>query len=75
LKTYLAEGIINKNQCVVVDSQDTYRGKDQWVKFMPNISKIKEKEPKLPAEEESKSTQDPDSEKLKVAWRYNNLLD
>jgi len=42
---------------------------------MPNISKIKEKEPKLPAEEESKSTQDPDSEKLKVAWRYNNLLD
>jgi len=42
---------------------------------MPNISKIKEKEPKLPAEEESKSTQDSDSEKLKVAWRYNNLLD
>ena len=58
----------------MVDSQDTFRGKDSWIKFLPNISKIKEKEPKNNDKEESKTPQDPDQEKLQVAWRYNNLL-
>ena len=39
LKTFLAEGIVNSHHCVVVDSQDTFRSKDSWIKFLPQVSK------------------------------------
>jgi hypothetical protein len=69
----LAEGIVNKQQCLVVDSEDTFRTKEAWIKFLPNVSKIRD-----PNEKEEKKVLDPDMEspeKLQVAWRYNNLLD
>jgi hypothetical protein len=39
LKTYLAEGIVNKHQCLVVDSHDTFRSKESWTKFLPQVAK------------------------------------
>jgi len=89
LKTFLAEGIVNSHQCFVVDSQDSFRDKDYWTKFLPNVVKIKgkaEKEKDKGKEEEKSSQPDAeeatstesqlvDNEKLQVAWRYNNLLD
>jgi hypothetical protein len=35
LKSYLAEGVVNKHQCLVVDSHDTFRSKESWTKFLP----------------------------------------
>jgi len=56
----------------VVDCEDTYRTKEQWVKFLPNVTKIKDPNEK---EKEEVKALDPDMEpKLQVAWRYNNLL-
>jgi hypothetical protein len=69
----LAEGVVNKHQCLVVDSEDTFRKKEDWIKFLPNVSKIRD-----PNEKEEKKSIDPDleaPEKLVAAWRYNNLLD
>jgi len=68
LKTFLAEGIVNSQQCFVVDSQDSFRDKDYWTKFLPNVVKIKgkaEKE-KDKGKEEEKSSQ-PDAEEATSA--------
>ena len=44
LKTYMAEGIVNSHQCVVIDSADSFRDKEHWLKFLPNVIKTKAKE-------------------------------
>lgn len=60
----------------MVDSQDTFRNKDAWIKFMPNISKLKDSTSKSEKEESKQVNPDLETpEKLQVAWRYNNLLD
>jgi len=68
LKGILAEGIVNSNQCLIVDSKDSFRSKSSWTKFLPGVSKSGGKEA---AKEEEKKEQ---SAALDVAWRYNNLL-
>lgn len=69
LKTYLAEGIVNEQNCIIVDSQDTFRDQKSWIKFLPNVAKTRDSDQK----EESKAVE-PENKKLEVAWRYNNLL-
>ena len=39
---------------MVVESQDTFRNKDAWLKFLPNVAKIKDPNEKTSAEEEAK---------------------
>jgi uncharacterized protein (DUF2225 family) len=61
-KTYLAEGIVHNQKCLVVDN-DVHRNRDFWLKFLPAVAEIKQQV------EESKESK----EQLKVAWRYNDL--
>ena len=69
LKTYLAEGIVNKHKCIIVDSQEACRSRESWVKFLPNVSKLEGSKPKPePVKEEQKAD-------LQSAWRYSNLLE
>ena len=73
LKTYLAEGIVNSHQCIVVDcSESTFRNKKSWLRFLPMVSKVNKGN-----EQEKKEVVNPDledSKALSSAWRYNNLL-
>ena len=60
----------------MVDSEDTFRNKEAWVKFLPNVSKVRD--PNEKEEQKATENENPDiegQEKLQVAWRYNNLLD
>ena len=68
LKSYMAEGIVNEHKVLVVDADGEFREKDYWLKFLPAVYKVKDGESK-----ETASTTSPDG--LKVAWRYNNLLE
>lgn len=56
---------------MIIDSVDSFRSKDGWLKFLPNVVAAKESEKKV------KETEiDPDlKESLKAAWRYTNLLE
>ena len=71
LKTILGEGIVHGNQCMIVDSKDSFRSKDAWLKFLPNVSKLGGKDTK---EKEKQLNEEKKIEDLEVAWRYNNLL-
>ena len=67
LKTYLGEGIVQQHKSVIIDPEPV-RGREHWLKFLPAASLVtKKQEPS----EESKQQID----KLKVAWRYNDLLE
>jgi hypothetical protein len=66
LKSYLAEGVVNDHKVLIVDPE-MYRDREYWLKFLPAVFKAKESAIK----EESK---DKDAN-LKVAWRYNTLLE
>jgi hypothetical protein len=68
LKSYMAEGIVNEHKVLVVDADGEFREKDYWQKFLPAVYKVKDGESK-----EAASTSSSDG--LKVAWRYNNLLE
>ena len=82
LKGYMAEGIVNEHKVLIVDPVE-YREKEYWLKILPAVYKIKDsnettKNQTSSEEEEKKSnTSTPcaKQEQLKVAWRYNNLLD
>ena len=65
LKNYLGEGIVNEQKVLIVDA-DKERSKEEWLKFMPAVIKIKN--------EDVKGKDVETLEELKVAWRYNNLL-
>jgi len=39
-KTYLAEGIVQRQKCIVVDN-DSMRKRDFWLKFLPAVAEIK----------------------------------
>jgi hypothetical protein len=59
----LAEGIVRNQKCIVIDNE-IFRKRDFWLKFLPAVAEVKQVE-------ESKENQ----EQLKVAWRYNDLLE
>ena len=42
IKTILAEGIVNKQHCIIVESKDTFRDQSTWLKFLPSVSKLKD---------------------------------
>lgn len=42
-KTYLAEGIVNEQKCIVVDNE-THRKREDWLKFLPAVAEIKQTE-------------------------------
>jgi PAXNEB protein len=69
-KSYLAEGIVNDHKLLIVDP-DQYRERDNWLRFLPAVYRVKDTS--KPQEEESKAVSD--EGQLKVAWRYNTLLD
>jgi hypothetical protein len=62
----MGEGIINQQKVLVVDSDGEFRDKEYWAKFLPAVYKVKDGDTKEAAS---------NSEGLKVAWRYNNLLE
>ncbi len=64
----MAEGIVNEHKVLVVDADGEFREKEYWQKFLPAVYKVKDGESK-----EAASTTSSDG--LKVAWRYNNLLE
>jgi len=39
-KTYLAEGIVRNQKCLVVDN-DVFRKRDFWLKFLPAVAEVK----------------------------------
>ena len=39
-KTYLAEGIVRKQKCLVVDN-DVFKKRDFWLKFLPAVAEVK----------------------------------
>ena len=61
----MAEGILNEHKVLVVDADGEFRDKDYWSKFLPAVYKVKDGDTKEAAA----------SDGLKVAWRYNNLLE
>ena len=69
LKSYMAEGIVNEHKVLVVDADGEFRAKDYWSKFLPAVYKVKEGESK------ETTPSNPTNDGLKVAWRYNNLLE
>jgi hypothetical protein len=60
-KPYLAEAIVRNQKCLIVDP-DSFRTKEQWLKFLPAVAEVKD------VVEESK--QQP---VLVAAYRYQNL--
>lgn len=70
MKGYLAEGIVNEHKVLIVDP-DTYREREYWLKFLPAVYKVKDVV--TGTEEESKKSDG--TAPLKVAWRYNTLLE
>ena len=38
----MAEGVVNSQECLILDSKDSFRSKDFWIKFLPNVVKIKD---------------------------------
>lgn len=63
MKAYLGEGVVHEQKLLVVDP-DELRDRAHWLRFLPAVYKVKDA-----VEEESKASN------LKVAWRYNTLLD
>ena len=63
LKTYLAEGIVHVQKCLIVDPE-MLRNREYWLKFLPSVSSALQ----TPAEEQKALD-------LKVAWRYNERID
>lgn len=67
-KSYLAEGVVNEHKLLVVDPEE-HREREYWLKFLPAVYKYKD--PKETVVEETKKQED----SLKVAWRYQSLVD
>ena len=42
-KTYLAEGIVRNQKCIVIDN-DIFRKRDFWLKFLPAVAEVKQVE-------------------------------
>lgn len=40
LKTYLGEGIVNKQKVMIIDA-DNFRDRQYWLKFLPAVFKMK----------------------------------
>ena len=39
-KTYLAEGIVRQQICLIIDAEHL-RNRDHWIKFLPAVAEIK----------------------------------
>jgi hypothetical protein len=69
LKGYLGEGIVSEHKVLIVDPEGSLRGRDYWPRFMPAVYKMSKDAAPLSSQALAAA------DNLKVAWRYQNLVD